>query len=284
MADIVRLAALYSLPPKGTATAAQVEKAVADGILEKMLFFPTPTGRPSSDIKAPQRLVTNTSIVLEAVRDAPAQGTLAVPKAVSGLDDPYWQTLLQALDDADAQQPATGFEAAFAPATLQTHSAAMPAFIVSALVSGFERGMACVALRTSFVACLKHTLGVLLKEVPPVAPPAGEALWAQPRTGPAPASLAELLSHPSLLPALAACLAGAEECAGAATDALHILSKLTLCPEGQDMVKRMHAINPEMVVAVRAGVATARLSDLGDLARARVESVRTALKAACKDV
>lgn len=170
---------------------------------------------PPSEMKAPGRLVTTTA----AGADAAAGATLSplrVPETVSCTADPFWRDLLHHLESADgahevaqAQGPPQ-FMAAFEPPALARLVAAMPAGVLSVLVSGAAATSTPAASRAAYLQCLEAAVRALAAEeaVGASALSASQQVW-QPRGAPLAASLAELCREPQLVAGLQAGAQGA---------------------------------------------------------------------------
>lgn len=196
---------------------------------------------PPSELRAPGRLVTSTAAGASVAADQPAAAepvpALVVPESVSGTSDPFWRRLLQHIEAADggcpaAAAPPTGeqhgqrgvqqvaarpsFEAAFEPAALGRLASAMPASILTALVTGAAAPSTPAAARAARLRCLAGAAAALAIAEAEAAGDdlsASQQVWA-PRGAPAAASLPELCLEPQLL----ACLSAATE-AGRGTPA-----------------------------------------------------------------
>ena len=217
--------------------------AAASGPLDRLLnksgigtaSKPTPAvpsalrpSEPPSTVKASGRLVTTTAAG-EAAIAAAARATattaavpqqhqalqpLTVPQVVEGTGDDYWVLLLQHIE-ADATTIETlSFTRAFEPNALAHTIAALPAFIIDALLasaegqstreaSKAEAAVRCLRAAVEALACLENGSSAQGKEAS-----ASQRAWGEARTGSHAASLAGLCREPGFVEVLQGSIRG----------------------------------------------------------------------------
>lgn len=165
---------------------------------------------PPSMLRVPDRLVTTTAAGVDA--GAGGASPLAVPEAVSGTADPFWRELLRHIEGADsahggAAAGAAPFLSAFQQPALGRLLPAMPAGVLTALVTGLAAPGTPPASKLAYLRCLEAAVLALAAAEAEAAGDdslsASQRVW-QPRGAPLAASLAELCREPLLLSGLQA--------------------------------------------------------------------------------